>query len=379
MANGIKHLFFLTFSLFTLSAHSATVIKTFVQHAGSFHQLEDILIAQGFTHSEASPLLKDKMIPSKWHLNPQTKFLVLKDGPKTEVRFYMEYSDEALVFSKTGSAVLLEKRPINFQVTLKHAEGFIHGSLSESIKKHFDDEWVVNRFEDAFYWDFDIAKRISQSDSFKITVEEKYDEGRLVKYGEVTRAELKAHGQDLRRMLLVKDGYKVFVDPDKLFDDRLFYAPVDYLHISSPFALRRFHPVRHKFQPHLGVDFALPEGSPVYVPRDGVVTEISKKRGNGNFVVIEHEFGLFSIYNHLQAVYNNLKVGQKVKVGEILAYVGCTGYCTSPHLHFSVRRGTHMINPNSLTRPFPFKVKDYRNSPDFKNLLFQLRTAANTH
>ena len=106
-------------------------------------------------------------------------------------------------------------------------------------------------------------------------------------------------------MLLAKDGEKVFVDPEKAFKDRLFFAPVDFLHISSPFAKRRLHPVRHNFQPHLGIDFALPEGSPVYAPRDGTISEISHKHGNGNFIVVDHGDGYFSIFNHLQSFAKN--------------------------------------------------------------------------
>jgi murein DD-endopeptidase MepM/ murein hydrolase activator NlpD len=276
------------------------------------------------------------------------------------------------VFSQTPGGANVEKKDINFKTIVRAAEGFIRGSLNEAIKSFFNNEWVVSRFEDAYIWDHDLNKKISREDKFKIILEEKYDHGLLVKYGEVLRAELTLQGQTIQRVSLSSQGERVFIDPDKSFRDRLFFAPVDFLHISSPFSKRRFHPVRRNIQPHLGMDFALPEGSPVYAPRDGTITDAAKKRGSGNFIVIDHQDGYSSIYNHLKGFAQGVQIGQKVKAGEVIAFVGCTGYCTSPHLHFSIRKGKTMLNPAPLTKPYPFRLKDYERSEEYRNILVGL-------
>jgi murein DD-endopeptidase MepM/ murein hydrolase activator NlpD len=125
---------------------------------------------------------------------------------------------------------------------------------------------------------------------------------------------------------------------------------------------------QRNIEPHMGIDFTLSENTPIFAPRDNIIKKISKKRGSGKFLVLEHDQNYFTVYNHLQSVAAALKEGQKVKAGEVLAYVGCSGYCTSPHLHFAIRKGKKMLNPAYLTKPYPFSAKNYRDSLEYKNL-----------
>jgi murein DD-endopeptidase MepM/ murein hydrolase activator NlpD len=177
-----------------------------------------------------------------------------------------------------------------------------------------------------------------------------------------------------KRVLWQNDLSKVFVDPHSRFEGRLFYAPIDYIHISSPFTKRRYHPVRHNYQPHLGVDFALGEGSSVYAARDGIVEQIDHHRANGNFIKIKHDSGFITTYNHLGKWATNLHEGQLVKAGDIIGYVGCTGYCTSPHLDFRIRRGNFLYDPMALTKPYPFKERNYFESSKFKAMITMFMT-----
>src|SRR5262249_45220691 len=154
---------------------------------------------------------------------------------------------------------------------------------------------------DAYYWDLNLEKQLIRDDAYKFTIEEKYDQGKFVRYGEILDAELKTQGVVIKRALWQLGSIKIFVDPQSKFSARPFYAPVDYIHISSPYTRRRLHPVRHTYQPHLGVDFALNEGSPVYAAWDGEVVEAGRHHGNGNFVSLKHEGDYFTIYSHLES------------------------------------------------------------------------------
>ncbi|MBK9293809.1 MAG: M23 family metallopeptidase [Oligoflexia bacterium] len=351
--------------LIAMPAQSA-IIKT----AGQYNTLAQILTANGFSSTQANSLLTNKMVPTKWHLNPKDKFLISKNPKEKhiELRFYLDYGDDVLVFWKNLEGEGIERRSEVLTTKVKAIEGKIRGSLHESIKKQINDEWVVSRFIDAFIWDHNLRK-IQRNDTFKLTVEQKYDDGFLVKYGEVLKAEITLKGQKYERLLITKDDKKFFVDPENNFEERPFYAPVDYTHVSSPFSRRRFHPVRRRYMAHLGVDFALPEGSPIYAPRSGTVKEVARRRGAGNYVSIEHEDGYISIYNHLQSAHKDLKEGQKVIPGQVIGYVGCTGFCTSPHLHFAVRRGKMMYNPIELTKPYPYAARDYHRTIASRELI----------
>jgi murein DD-endopeptidase MepM/ murein hydrolase activator NlpD len=331
----------------------------------------NLLEGVGFSRTESNRLLISPIVPIKMHLNPHEKFLVLNNPSKkrTEARFYLDYTDEALVFWKDSLHSGIERIPIEFKVVQKSIEGHVHGSLIESIKKTISDEWAAFRFSDAFSWDLNLGKQLQGNDSYKFVIEEKYDQGKFVKYGEIVSAELKTRGVTLKRILWKNDNSRVFVDPTSRFEDRPFYAPVDYVHISSPFTRRRFHPVRHNYQPHLGVDFALPEGSPIYAAKSGIIQEVAHHHANGNFVQIRHENDYVTTYNHMGRWATGLTIGHKVEAGEIIGYVGCTGYCTSPHLDFRIRKGNYLYDPIYITKPYPYKERNYWETTKFKQLL----------
>jgi murein DD-endopeptidase MepM/ murein hydrolase activator NlpD len=97
---------------------------------------------------------------------------------------------------------------------------------------------------------------------------------------------------------------------------------------------------------HGGVDFGLPEGSPIYASGDGIVIEAGLKGGFGRAVVIQHDDGLVTLYAHASKVL--VSVGTRVRQGQLIARVGSTGRATGPHLHFEVRKGEATIDPMSL-------------------------------
>jgi murein DD-endopeptidase MepM/ murein hydrolase activator NlpD len=97
---------------------------------------------------------------------------------------------------------------------------------------------------------------------------------------------------------------------------------------------------------HGGVDFGLPEGSPIYASCDGVVIEAGLKGGFGRAVVIQHDDGLVTLYAHASKIL--VTVGTRVRQGQLIARVGSTGRATGPHLHFEFRKGEATIDPMSL-------------------------------
>ena len=106
----------------------------------------------------------------------------------------------------------------------------------------------------------------------------------------------------------------------------------------------RIHPIYKVKKLHKGIDFSAPIGTPVYATADGVVKHVIVKfSGYGKFIEIDHGFGYRTRYAHLHDF--NVKEGQKVKRGELIAYVGNTGTSTAPHLHYEVTKNGHKINP----------------------------------
>ena len=109
----------------------------------------------------------------------------------------------------------------------------------------------------------------------------------------------------------------------------------------------RIHPIYKVRKMHYGMDFTAPVGTPVYSTGDGVVVETSGSNrtrvGFGLIVKIDHGYGYETLYAHLNAF--SVKVGQEVKRGDIIGYVGNSGGSTAPHLHYEVHRNGSAVNP----------------------------------
>jgi len=99
---------------------------------------------------------------------------------------------------------------------------------------------------------------------------------------------------------------------------------------------------------HNGLDIGAPMGTSVKAAMDGTVATTGYSAGLGNYVIIRHHAGWQSLYGHLKSV--AVKQGQRVAVGERIAYSGNTGYSTGPHLHFSVLKNGRTVNPYNVLR-----------------------------
>jgi murein DD-endopeptidase MepM/ murein hydrolase activator NlpD len=106
----------------------------------------------------------------------------------------------------------------------------------------------------------------------------------------------------------------------------------------------RIHPIYKISKFHNGMDFTAPTGTDVYATGDGVVSTVkSARRELGNHIIIDHGFGYQSLYAHLDGF--NVRVGQKVKRGDVIGFVGNTGLSTAPHLHYEVLANGRNVDP----------------------------------
>lgn len=129
-------------------------------------------------------------------------------------------------------------------------------------------------------------------------------------------------------------------------------APLKYSRVSSGFTYRRKHPISGKIRPHTAVDYAAPIGTPVHAIGDGTITKCGwDSSGGGNRIRIKHMRGFESCYMHLQKFAKGIKVGSRVKQGELIGYVGSTGSSTGPHLDFRIWENGTPIDPLKLNSP----------------------------
>ncbi len=111
---------------------------------------------------------------------------------------------------------------------------------------------------------------------------------------------------------------------------------------TSPFGVRT-HPISGDLRFHAGIDIAAEKGTNIYSAFDGEVVEADYDKWNGNYLKIKHDNDILTVYCHCEKL--NVKKGQKIRAGEVIATVGSTGSSTGPHLHFELRIDNISYNP----------------------------------
>ncbi len=116
--------------------------------------------------------------------------------------------------------------------------------------------------------------------------------------------------------------------------------------MSSPFNPRRKHPITGKIRPHRGVDYAAAKGTKIFAAGDGVVTaKRTHSGGYGKHVIVKHNGIYQTLYAHMSRFPKNLRVGSRVKKGQVIGYVGTTGSSTGNHLHYEIKKYGKQIDP----------------------------------
>jgi murein DD-endopeptidase MepM/ murein hydrolase activator NlpD len=149
---------------------------------------------------------------------------------------------------------------------------------------------------------------------------------------------LKRIQNELKEQVSAYQVYRSGVVPSNVVFDR----PVEGGRLSSPFGLRRFFNGEER-NPHSGLDFAVPTGTPVKAPAAGRVVLVGDYFFNGKTVFVDHGQGLISMFCHLSAI--DVKVGDEVSRGQVVAKVGATGRATGPHLHWNVSLNDARVDP----------------------------------
>lgn len=134
-------------------------------------------------------------------------------------------------------------------------------------------------------------------------------------------------------------------EPDYVPGSITFAPPIPGAKPGSPFGMR-FHPILHYARLHAGMDIGAGAGTPIHAAADGVVLIAGPRGGYGNAVVIDHGFGIATVYAHQSRIV--ARVGQQVKLGDVIGAVGSTGLSTGPHLHFETRVRGIPVNPTSF-------------------------------
>lgn len=273
-----------------------------------------------------------------------------------------------IAFAKTMTdyaVINLSKRPIeayifNKPITLKrkYVNGTITSSLWNIIKQQGADPLLAIKIADVFAWQIDFFD-VKEGDSFQVIYNEAYiDDTTALSISSIEGALFTHQGKDYYAFPFTQDSTMEFFDIEGNSLRKAFLkAPLDFYRITSRFTNARFHPILKRYRAHHGVDYAAPTGTPVRTIGDGSVIFKGYTNGGGHTIKIKHNSVYTTSYMHLSRYAKGLSVGQRVKQGEEIGYVGSTGLSTGPHLDFRVYKNGQPINPLDMEAPPSEPVK----------------------
>lgn len=231
------------------------------------------------------------------------------------------------------------------------AEVVIESSLWNAMAGNDLPVELALELSDIYAWTIDFFG-LQKGDSIRVFYDELYVDTTRIGIGRIYAADF-YHARKWQEAYWFEQGniHNYFDAEGNSLRKAFLKAPLNYKRISSRFTYARKHPIYKIVRPHTGVDYAAPAGTPVVTIGDGVVTMCQYKGGGGNTVKIKHNSTYTTAYLHLSKFAQGVKVGQHVKQGQVIGYVGSTGSSTGPHLDFRVWKNGTPIDPLKMVSP----------------------------
>lgn len=297
--------------------------------------------------------------------------------PGDQYRLTQRPNGEILSFSYSTSPEevhRMEREADGFRVWSEQRElhtrqariaGVIETSLYESIRNLGERAQLARDFADLFAWDVDFSRGVQPGDDFQVLYERLYriDEDGVEDYvrpGRILAARYRNDaGLHTAYWFEDQEGGGRYYRADGTSLERAFLAaPLQYSRISSRFTSARHHPILKITRPHYGIDYAAPEGTPIWAVAEGTVIYRGWGGSFGNLIKIRHRNGYVSYYSHLSGFEKGLRVGQRVEQKQVIGRVGHTGLATGPHVCFRVAKDGRYVDPMSIRSPAGKSVPD---------------------
>ena len=246
--------------------------------------------------------------------------------------------------------VSVHEKPVTTEQ--RYADVTINTSLWVDMREAGVSPELIVSLSDIYAWTVDFFG-LQKGDRFRVLYEERLCDGDVVAVDTVRYAIFTHGSQDFPCVMYNQgDGGNIYWNEKGESMRKAFLkAPLKFSRISSGFSYARKHPVTRKVRPHTGVDYAAPKGTPVMTIGDGTVTSIKYEGAGGKTIRIRHNSVYSTAYLHLSGYAKGLKVGQRVRQGQVIGYVGSTGRSTGPHLDFRVWKNGTPINPLKMQSP----------------------------
>ncbi len=279
--------------------------------------------------------------------NPYT---ILKSKDTTQAAQVFIYENDRINYTVVDfrDTVIAYKDKKRVKYVEREASGIIESNLSTALDEQGIDQIVSHNLSEIYAWTVDFF-RLQKGDKFKVIYKEKYiNDSIYAGAGPIEAAYFEHNGEPFYAFGYEGDSLTIMKD---FYDEnannlrRTFLrAPVKFSRISSRYNLkRRIRYYGYKVRPHKGTDYAAPIGTPILATANGVVTESTRRGGNGKYVKIRHNGTYSTQYLHMKN--RNVRKGDFVKQGEVIGWVGMTGNTGGPHVCYRFWKNGRQVDP----------------------------------
>ncbi|TSE08031.1 peptidoglycan DD-metalloendopeptidase family protein [Aquimarina algiphila] len=290
-------------------------------------------------------------------------YMLLKSKDTTEKAQVFVYQNNKIDYTVIDfrDSIIAKKRKKPVKLVEKTASGIINSSLMQTFDDLDLNFLVAYNMADIYAWTIDFT-RLQAGDRFKIIYVEKFIDDTIPAGVDQIKASYFEHINKPIYAFRFKDdsitgGVDYFDEEANNLRRAFLTAPVKFSRISSRYNLRRrIKYYGNKIRPHRGTDFAAPIGTPILATADGIVTKSERRGGNGKYVKIRHNATYDTQYLHMsrQAV----KVGEFVRQGDVIGYIGMTGNTGGPHVCYRFWKNGKEVDPFKQDLPASKPLSD---------------------
>jgi len=259
-----------------------------------------------------------------------------------------------IVIVRNGDGFTASETNASIERRIEMHSGEIRSSLFAATDAANIPDSVATQIVDMFATNIDFASDLRRGDRFNVVYETFWQNGEFIRAGRVLAGEFYNGNNKYQSVWFDEPGNKqgggYYTFDGKSLKKAFLKSPLEFSRVSSGFSMR-VHPISGKWKQHKGVDFAAPTGTPIRAAGDGVIDFIGTQGGYGNVVVIKHWNNYSTAYAHMSRFANGMRKGTKVNQGEVIGYVGSTGWSTGPHLHYEFRVNNEPRDPMSIDVP----------------------------
>ena len=279
--------------------------------------------------------------------------VVSASGELLSLTYPLNSQNRALIVERKDGSLQATEQTLRLEPLVQMKSGEIRYSLFGATDAAGLPDSVATQLADIFGGDIDFHRDLRRGDRFSVVFETFAHFGKSVNSGRILAAEFVNQGKSYRAVWFADaDGKGNYFTPEgKNIRKTFLRSPLEFSRITSGFSLARFHPILQQWRAHKGIDYGAPVGTRIKSTADGVVEFVGNQGGYGRVVILHHQGSYTTLYGHLSAFAAGLKKGSRIAQGDIIGYVGSSGWATGPHLHYEFRSNGIYQNPLTIALP----------------------------